>query len=208
MHFFRMRLVAALLLGITLISAAFTYFDVLAHKLTLRRDLERRTQWLGAGLQPQIEQQIHNGGIVDWAGLLRKLHQEPDQPSLAVLDKQGNLLASIGNAPPSDKLPAALIRQSLAKGKEMGAFYRIPDAAPPANPATAGSPSARAAPSVGLWYEDAIPLHDGDTAVGSLVLMADADYIRSEGVDLWQRNFLRIAAIAVLVVIVTLLTVR
>jgi len=203
-----MRLVAALLLGITLISAAFTYFDVLAHKLTLRRDLERRTQWLGAGLQPQIEQQIHNGGIVDWAGLLRKLHQEPDQPSLAVLDKQGNLLASIGNAPPSDKLPAALIRQSLAKGKEMGAFYRIPDAAPPANPATAGSPSARAAPSVGLWYEDAIPLHDGDTAVGSLVLMADADYIRSEGVDLWQRNFLRIAAIAVLVVIVTLLTVR
>ena len=215
MHFFRIRLVAALLLGITLTSAAFTYFDVLAHKHTLRTDLARRTQWLAAGLQPQIEQQIRSGNSLDWADLLSKLHQQPDQPGLAVLDNQGNLLASVGITPPTNQLPAALLRQSLVKGKEMGAFFRAPDTqpAPTANPAagntaTIGNQGVPAGSAIKLWYEDAIPLHNGDTAVGSLLLMADADYIRLEGVDLWQRNFLRIAAISVLVVIITLLTVR
>ena len=215
MHFFRIRLVAAFLLGITLTSAAFTYFDVLAHKHTLRTDLARRTQWLAAGLQPQIEQQIRSGNSLDWADLLSKLHQQPDQPGLAVLDNQGNLLASVGITPPTNQLPAALLRQSLVKGKEMGAFFRAPDTqpAPTANPAagntaTIGNQGVPAGSAIKLWYEDAIPLHNGDTAVGSLLLMADADYIRLEGVDLWQRNFLRIAAISVLVVIITLLTVR
>jgi trehalose 6-phosphate synthase len=43
MPFFRMRLIVALALGITLVSVASTYFDVLSHKLVLRRELERRS---------------------------------------------------------------------------------------------------------------------------------------------------------------------
>ena len=62
MPFFRMRLILALALGITLISVASTYFDVLSHKLVLRRELERRSVWLGASLQPQMEQALSAGG--------------------------------------------------------------------------------------------------------------------------------------------------
>jgi hypothetical protein len=36
MKFFRMRLILALVLGITLISVTSTYFEVLAHKYVLR----------------------------------------------------------------------------------------------------------------------------------------------------------------------------
>ena len=53
MKLFRLRLVAALLFGIILVSVAFTYFDVLAYKHALRSDLERRTQWFATSLQPR-----------------------------------------------------------------------------------------------------------------------------------------------------------
>ena len=43
MQFFRMRLILALVLGITLVSVASTYFEVLAHKHLLRQELARRT---------------------------------------------------------------------------------------------------------------------------------------------------------------------
>lgn len=43
MHFFRMRLILALVVGVTLVSVASTYFEVLAHKHVLRQRLEERT---------------------------------------------------------------------------------------------------------------------------------------------------------------------
>ncbi len=42
MKFFRMRLILALAVGITLVSVASTYFEVLAHKHALRLELVRK----------------------------------------------------------------------------------------------------------------------------------------------------------------------
>ncbi|MFZ1087211.1 MAG: trehalose-6-phosphate synthase [Terracidiphilus sp.] len=210
MHFFRLRLVAALLLGITLISLASTYFDVLAHKHILRADLARRTQWFGAGLQPQIEQRLVMGAPVDWPEMLRSLRTQPDQPALAVFDNQGKLLASTGDAPPLAKVPANLMERTRNEDKEVSAFVRIPEANGHGGVNTApwfyklthiGQP-------IGLWYEDAKPLHDGEGTAGTLLMTVDADYIRAEGIEVWRRSFLRIAAMVVLVVAVTLLMVR
>jgi hypothetical protein len=49
MEFFRMRLILALVAGITLISVASTYFEVLTHKHALRLELERRTALMQRG---------------------------------------------------------------------------------------------------------------------------------------------------------------
>src|ERR1700722_6882358 len=106
MHFFRLRLVVALLVGITLISVGSTYFDVLAHKHIMRSDLARRMQWFGAGLQPQIEQQMALQHPEALPQLLDRLRQSPDQPSLAVYDTEGKLLAATGNVFPLKNLPA------------------------------------------------------------------------------------------------------
>jgi trehalose 6-phosphate synthase len=198
----RIRLVALLLLGIALVSAASTYFDVLAHKHTLRSDLVRRTQWFGAGLQPQIEQQFVTGDKVDWAGLLKKLRQHPDEPSLTVLDNAGNVLASDGDTPTWEKQPGTLIKRTLTTGKEASAFLKLP-------PASAGSGgNAVAGAPDRMWLEDVIPLHAGGRIAGALLMTADAEYIRDEGIDVWQRSFLRIAVIVVLVAVVMFLTVR
>jgi hypothetical protein len=210
MHFFRLRLVAALLLGITLISLASTYFDVLAHRHTLRSDLARRTQWFGAGLQPQIEQQFIAGTKVDWPAMLSGLRQHPDEPALAVFDNRGKLLASTGDTLPLDKVSPSFLQRTLSSDKEMGTYVRIPDAS--AQPGTdTGSLFYKVmhiGQSTGYWYEDALPLHDAGGTVGTLLMTVDADYIRAEGNQVWRRSFLRILAMVVLVVVVTMFMVR
>jgi len=214
MHFFRVRFIAALLLGIIGISAASTYFEVLAHKHTLRVDLARRTQWFGAGIQPHIEQQLLNGSSINWTVLLQKLRQNPDQPSLAVLDHQGRVLASVGDTLPADKLPGDFAKQSLASGKEVGGFVRIHAQNPSENASSTSNEdlwdwlSIRLLPSTNLWYEDSVPLREGDSIVGTLLMTANADYIRGDAIEVWRQSFLRIAAMVVLVVVVTLLMVR
>ena len=61
MRSFRIRLILALIAGITAVSLASTYFEVLAHKHVLRRELSRHTIATAAltnipKLMPQIVQ--------------------------------------------------------------------------------------------------------------------------------------------------------
>jgi alpha,alpha-trehalose-phosphate synthase [UDP-forming] len=211
MHFFRLRLVAALLVGITLISVGSTYFDVLAHKHNLRSDLARRTQWFGAGAQPQIEQQMSIGKREQLPKLLQRLRQYPDQPSMAVYDTHGELLAATGDILPLKNLPANFLKRPLNEGKEAAAIVKATENQRPAGTnATADGNRRGVQPNATarLWYEDAIPLHNGQETIGTLVMVADADYIRIEGMQVWRRSFLNIVAMVILVVVVTLLMVR
>jgi len=209
MHFFRLRLLAALLLGITLISVASTYFDVLAHKHALRIDLARRTQWYGAGLQPQIEQQFMIGSRDALLEMLGRLRQHPDQPALAVFDSEGMLVASAGEVLPAKNVQSEILKRTLTTGREASVFVKAAqDGHAPAGNVVRSGLATNPSASTRLWYEDAIPLHNGDRIVGALLMLVDADYIRTEGMEVWRRSFLRIAAIVVLVVLVTLVMVR
>jgi hypothetical protein len=211
MHFFRLRLVAALLVGITLISVGSTYFDVLAHKHNLRSDLARRTQWFGAGAQPQIEQQMTVGQPEGLSKLLQRLRQYPDQPSMAVYDTHGKLLAATGDILPLQNLPANFLKRPLNEGKEAAAIVKATENQKSGETNVTADGNRRGAQSnttARLWYEDAIPLHNGQETIGTLVMVADADYIRIEGMQVWRRSFLNIVAMVILVVVVTLLMVR
>jgi trehalose 6-phosphate synthase len=208
MHFFRLRLVAALLVGITVISAGSTYFDVLAHKHSLRSDLARRTQWFGAGVQPQIEQQIALGETDTLPQFLQHLRQYPDQPSLAVYDTHGDLLTSTGEISALRSLPPNFFKRPLTDGKESTSIVKVPLQNLGTTADGGRGNGAQANAPERLWYVDAIPLHDGQQTVGALVMLVDADYIRIEGMRVWRRSFLNIVAMVILVVVVTLLMVR
>ena len=210
MHFFRLRLLAALLAGISIISVASTYFDVLAHKHAMGAELARRTQWYGAGLLPQLERQMDLGEKIDWDEMLRNLRRQPDQPGLAVYDGQGTLIGYAGDIPQAGKQSSILVDRVLNSGKEAGSFTRIPNHSDQAVASSAqlGWIARLAVPRTRLLFEDALPLHYGERTTCVLLLIADANYIRTESIHVWHRSFLRIAAMVVLIVVVTLLMVR
>jgi len=187
MPFFRMRLILALIAGITLVSVSFTYFDVLAHKLALRRELERRSTWLGVSLKPEIEQAIASGQIEAVNATLVRLHRPGETLGMAVYSPGGRLMASAGPGDIFAGLPADPLERAIKKDAEVAVFGHNGDA---------------------QWLEDVFPLQEGGQLNGVLVILEDARFIRAEGNAVWGRSFLRIAVFVLLIVGVTLLMVR
>ena len=56
MRLLSVRLIISLIIGITLVSSGFSYYEVLAEKRALRSDVERRDEILGESLADNVEQ--------------------------------------------------------------------------------------------------------------------------------------------------------
>src|SRR5271165_1046881 len=151
MHLFRLRLILALVACVTAVSVASTYFEVLAHKHFLREELERRSQWMGATILPNLEQAIAIGNSAALPALVNQSQSRTGVLGLAVYDADGKLLASSGSALVLHSLTLAVIQKSLRKGANVGAFGHSGDM---------------------QWLEEALPLHDGNRLEGALVLVA------------------------------------
>jgi trehalose 6-phosphate synthase len=187
MHLFRVRLILALIASVILVSAASTYFDVLAHRHVLREDLERRTKWMGMSIEPDVRGALATGDPSALPGLTQLLKNGTGTLGLAIYDAHGNLLACSGPPDVMGALGSGVVERSLQRGVEADAFGH------------AGQ---------WQWLEDAFPIHDGNRLQGAMALVVDASYIRSEGIALWRRGFWRIVALVILIVAITLGMVR
>jgi trehalose 6-phosphate synthase len=187
MQFFRLRLILALVVGITLVSVASTYFEVLARKHVLRRELERRTAWLSTSLQPELEKNLAGGKTAEIAAEAARLRSQGEALGLAVYDMQGGLVAQTGPAEVFAALSRGPLDKAIQHGINSSAFGHQNDQ---------------------QWLEEAIPLSDGGRVIGALVVLEDARYIRAEGTAVWLRSFLRTAAFVLLIAVVTLIMIR
>src|SRR5579859_4482056 len=203
MHSFRLRLILALIAGVTVVSIASTYFEVLEHKHILRQELEWRSSWMGASLRPQMEQALAQGNSAALPALVAKAKSDTGALGIGVYDPQGKLVTETGSPEVFQALahsPFATlaktgvqslsrtqVEKSLAKGTQMNAFGHT------------GSVQ---------WLQEVFPLHNGNQLVGALVVLIDAGYIRDQSYDLWRRSFWWIVATVVLIVAVTFLMVR
>lgn len=183
MHLFRVRLILALIAGVTLISVASTYFDVLAHKHALRVELTNRARWMGVSMEADVASVLQSDDRAAVHGLTEILKSSTGALALAVYDGDGKLLACSGPQKLLQSLPYGLIRKSMKNGAEISQFGHT---------------------GQWEWLEEALPLHDGNQLEGIVAIVADAGYIRNEGIAVWQRSFWRIAALVVLIVVVTL----
>jgi alpha,alpha-trehalose-phosphate synthase [UDP-forming] len=187
MHFFRVRLILALIASVTLVSLASTYFDVLAHRHSMREDLERRTNWMGKTIEPDVRGALATGDLSALPGLAQLLKNGTGALGLAIYDAHGDLLAASGPPDVMAALGKGVVEKSLQRGVEDGAFGH------------AGQ---------WQWLEQTFPIHNGDQLQGAMAIVVDAGYIRSEGMALWQRSFWRIVAFVIVIVAITLLMVR
>lgn len=187
MRNFHLRLILALVAGITLISIASTYFEVLARKHVLHRELERRTGWLGTGIQPYIESSLLAGQTPQITALAAELRAHNEALGLAIFDASGKLIIADGPSDIMRDLSLNPVRLAIRHGANHAAFGR-----------TQGTE----------WLEEAIPLHVNGRSAGALVLLEDAGYIHAESAAVWRQSFWRIVASVVLIVAVTFLMVR
>ncbi len=183
MHLFRIRLILALIAGVTLISVASTYFDVLAHKHMMRAEMTRRTRWMGLSIERDVAGVLESSDLSAVHGLTEILKSGMGALALAVYDGDGKLLACSGPQNLLQDLPYELIKKSMKNGSEVSQFGRT---------------------GQWDWFEETFPLHDGGRLEGVVTIVNDAGYIRREGIAVWKRSFWRIVALVVLIVGVTL----
>jgi trehalose 6-phosphate synthase len=187
MKFFRMRLILALVVGITLVSVASTYFEVLAHKHVLRQELQRRTAGMSRILQAEIEKPLAGGQTTEIAAELTRLRAQDEALGVAVYNLQGELVAEAGPAGVFEALSRSPLNKAIQQGVDSSEFGHQDNQ---------------------QWLEEAIPLYVDGRKAGALVILEDARHIRAEGVAVWRQSFWRIAAFVLLIVGVTLLIVR
>jgi alpha,alpha-trehalose-phosphate synthase [UDP-forming] len=203
MHSFRLRLILALIAGVTLVSVASTYFEVLEHKHILRQELEWRSSWMGASLKPQMAQALAQGNHAVLPAMVANSKNETGALGIGVYDSQGHMVTSSG-APEVFQALAHPRFESLAKtGVESLSRTQVERSLHNGTQVNAFGHTGKL-----QWLAEVFPLHEGSNLVGALVVLVDAGYIRDQGYDLWRRSFWWIVATVMLIVAVTFVMVR
>jgi len=193
MRLLSVRLIVSLIVGITLVSSAFSYYEVLREKSALRSDLQHRAQVLSESLVGNVELSWNHGSNdKELQQLVQRFGNREHLLGVAIYDRNGELVAitsdlrgTITQSPAP--VAQALVAQAVNDGHEDSAFLRINDRS---------------------LHILALPIRHDNEIVGSLAVVHDAGYIRSQILQVWRRSFLGVLAQVFLIVLITLLIIR
>ena len=124
MRWLSVRLIVSLIVGITLVSVAFSYNEVRLEKLALRRDLERRAEVLAESLagyiEPYLERQSHRElqRIVDRFGHRERLE------GMAIYSEEGDRAGGDTRSAGSPGQASASRGSSDCRKSGFGAIHR------------------------------------------------------------------------------------
>ena len=184
---FSVRLIVALILGITLVTVSFSYYEVQVEKQGLRRDLERRVEVLGESLAGNVERYLDRGSTRELQRLVDRFGDREHLAGVAVCDPQGAVLAETPRLKQLLKGTPPVVLNAITGNEERSVFLHL------------GSMSA---------HVYAAPLHRDGNVDGGLVLVTDANYIRQESQQVWRESFFRILAQVAVIMLITVLIVR
>jgi trehalose-6-phosphate synthase len=202
MRLFSVRLIVSLILGITLVSSGFSYYEVLSEKRALRSDLERRAELFGESLAGNVEQAWNadtkkadqdkvsdNVPSNELQQLVQRFGNREHMLGVAIYDRQGALVAVTPELKQALIASPPTVNQAITQNHEESSFVRL------------GS----------------IPVHilalpirrqNEDAVLGGLVVVHDVSYIRAQILRAWRQTFFRVLAQVFLIVLITLLIVR
>jgi trehalose-6-phosphate synthase len=192
MRLLSVRLIASLILGITLISSGFSYYEVLAEKRALRSDVERRAEMLGESLVGNVERSSWNTGSgkvpnAELQRLVQRFGNREHMLGVVIYDRQGALVASTPELAKTLTATPPPVTQAITQDHGESSFLRL-----------GGVPI----------HVLALPIRRQDEVLGGLAVVHDVSYIREQILRAWRQTFFRVLAQGFLIVFITLLIVR
>jgi trehalose-6-phosphate synthase len=187
MRLLSVRLIVCLIGGITLVSLAFSYYQVVQEKRALRGDLERRAEVLGESLAGNVEKIVGTGSNQALQRLVQRFSNREHLIGVAVYDRNADLVAM---TPELGKMLTAsppALTQALRDNHDESSFVKLGNT------------------RILIF---ALPLHRESELAGGLVIVHDADYIQAQMLRVWRETFFRVLVQVFLVVFITLLIVR
>jgi alpha,alpha-trehalose-phosphate synthase [UDP-forming] len=181
------RLIISLIVGITLVSLGFSYYEVVGEKRTLRNDLERRAEVLAESVAGNVEKSWESGSERGLQRLVQRFGNREHLLGVAVYDRQGKEVAISSELGQALRAAPQSVIQAMSEGHGEGSFVRMGD------------------DPVHIF---ALPLHRQDEVVGGLAVVHDVSYIHAQTLRAWREAFLRILVQVFLIVFITLLILR
>src|SRR6202163_4667752 len=133
MRLLSVRLIASLILGITLVSSGFSYYEVLAEKRALRSDLERRAEMLGESLVGNVERSWSTGSGRDrdkvpnneLQRLVQRFGNREHMLGVVIYDRQGTLVAATPELAKTLTTTPTPVMQAITQGYGESSFLRL-----------------------------------------------------------------------------------
>src|SRR5450631_1894102 len=188
MRILSLRLIVALIVGITLVSLASSWYEVRDENYTLRRDLERKALPLGESLAANAESFEQAGDRTGLEQMAQQYTNRDHLQGIAIFSVDGSPLVVTRALDSTLSPPPQVLRNALDTHRTQSRFT-LQHLRP--------------------VYLQAIPLHDIDKAVvGAIVVVHDAGYIQTAIFQIWGRAFVRMAINVLVIVVITLLILR
>lgn len=184
------RLIVALILGITLTSLSFSYYQALAERRNMRRDVAHRAEILAESLSGSVEHDLQRNSMRALHRTVEKFANREHLLGVAIYDPQNNLIVGTEDLAQLNNGTLQVVRQAVQKGQGTGIFQRAGNS---------------------RLYIYALPLHppDNDEPItGTLALVHDVGYISADIQRIWKETFLSALVYVLLITVITLIIVR
>jgi len=181
------RLIVSLILGVTLVSLGFSYYQVVGEKRGLRSEVERRAEVLGESIASNVEKSWEGKPDHELQRLVQRFGNREHLLGVAIYDRQGSLVAITPELEKALTTSPHALTKALAEDHEQSEFVRLGQTA---------------------VHIQALPLERKDELIGGLAVIHDVSYIRAESLRVWRETFVRVLAQVFLIVLITLLIVR
>ena len=187
MRLLTVRLIISLIVGVMLVSLAFSYYGVRAERRRLTRDLDRQADDLGESLAENVEPHLAKGSQKELQRIVERFGNREHLDGVAIYSLMGT--------------PIAITP---------GLVHRLQSEPPVVNSAiTGGRGSGQLIKSKGsLIHVYALPLHEKDDIVGALAIVHDATYINAQTARMWRQTFLVDLVLVFCIACITLLIVH
>src|SRR5579863_3978990 len=93
MRLFSMRLIVALIVGITLVSLSSSYYEVLVERRNLRKDLAHRAEVLGESVASNVEHDLEKGSTRSLQHIVERFGNREHLIGVAIYDQASKPLA-------------------------------------------------------------------------------------------------------------------
>jgi alpha,alpha-trehalose-phosphate synthase [UDP-forming] len=188
MRILSLRLIIALVIGVTLVSLASSWYQIKSEKDGLRLDLERKGETFGESLAGNAESYLQANDRAGLEQMVQRFSNRDHLLGVAIYDRDSStLVITHGLGALLRGTPQALT-SALSGDRPETRYLRL---------------------HFKRVYMLAAPLHAPDKSIiGGIVIVYDTAYIRTEILRVWGEVFVHIAGQMLVIVAITLLIVR
>ena len=188
MRVLSLRLIVALICGVTLVSLASSWYEVSSENASLRRDLEHKAVPLGESLAGNAETYEQTGNQIGLQQMAQQYTNRDHLLGIAIFAADGSPVVVTPALNSTLSPPPQVLRIAIETDHTQSRFT-LQHLRP--------------------VYIQAIPLHGMDRQVtGALVVVHETGYIQTEIFHVWSRAFGRMAVNVLVIVGITLLILR